>query len=76
MECEERRERPQEGRCHNWPAAERLGRRLANENVAHDAPARRRREGHDDDPEGVQSFFGSNRGALDRQDEGSRDIDG
>jgi hypothetical protein len=38
-------------------------------------PPRRRRKGHDDNAEGVQSLVGSDRGTLDRQNEGSSDID-
>jgi hypothetical protein len=75
VECEERREGAQKSCCHDWPPADRLGRRLANENIAHDAAARRRRKGHDDNAEGVQSLVGSDLGTLDRQNEGSSDID-
>ena len=44
--------------------------------IAHDAPARRRREGDDDNAKGVEPLHGCNRRALNRQDKGSRDIDG
>ena len=72
---EERRECAQKGRCDDWPATQRLGRRLANEKVADDAAAGRRGEGHDDNAKGVQPFHRRDRRALNRQDEGSRNID-
>jgi hypothetical protein len=76
VEREERHERAEEAGGHDWPAAQRLGRRLANQDVAHDASARRRRERHDDNAKGVEPLHRGDRSALNRQDEGSRDVDG
>ncbi len=76
VEREECGERAQKGRCHDRPAPERLGRLLADQKIAHDAPAHRRREGHDDNAKGVEPFHGCNRSALNREHEGSHDIDG
>jgi hypothetical protein len=76
VESEERRERAQEARCHNRPAAQSLGRRFADQEVAQDAPARRRRKRHDDDAKGVEPLHGGNRRALNGEDKGSREVDG
>ena len=77
VEREECGERAQKGRCaRSASPCSASGGDLPIKMIAHDAAARRRREGHDDNAKGVQPFHGGDRRALNCQDEGSRDIDG